>query len=234
MKKEKLYTNNGEFVVEVTTPPWQQKPELYIWGERFFLLRDDGRYTESAGAFFLPPEARVEEPKPELPSAPMPPGRATTDGKPPAEGFQDTGAPKPIDPETGQHEAYWVLPEEERAKGFVRPVRRSYRHVGPKPPGELRDLTAEERLRYEGQNYVKYETYPEEMSPKTGRYWTQAQLDSIGGCGAVTTMNRVLSETFARQPDYYGSTFCSSCVKHLPVGENGEFVWEGTNEKVGT
>jgi hypothetical protein len=33
-----------------------------------------------------------------------------------------------IDPSTGQQKAYVVLSQEERAKGFVRPVRRSYVH----------------------------------------------------------------------------------------------------------
>ena len=33
-----------------------------------------------------------------------------------------------INPATGQQKAYVVLSEEERAKGFVRPVRRSYVH----------------------------------------------------------------------------------------------------------
>ena len=33
-----------------------------------------------------------------------------------------------IDPSTGMQKAYVVLSEEERAKGFVRPVRRSYIH----------------------------------------------------------------------------------------------------------
>ena len=31
---------------------------------------------------------------------------------------------------TAQHEVYLVLSEEERTKGFVRPLRRSYVHVG--------------------------------------------------------------------------------------------------------
>lgn len=51
---------------------------------------------------------------------------ATTDGKPPVH----FGAPAP-DPEigtNGQHASYWVLSESERAKGFVRPVRRAYVH----------------------------------------------------------------------------------------------------------
>ena len=35
-----------------------------------------------------------------------------------------------IDPTTGQQKAYVVLSKEDRAKGFVRPVRRAYVHVG--------------------------------------------------------------------------------------------------------
>jgi hypothetical protein len=56
---------------------------------------------------------------------------ATTDGKPPDPGCEgyDSAAPKPINPITGQHGAYWVLSEAERAKGFVRPVRTSYVHA---------------------------------------------------------------------------------------------------------
>jgi len=34
-----------------------------------------------------------------------------------------------ISVETGQQEAYLVLSEEERARGFVRPLRLTYRHV---------------------------------------------------------------------------------------------------------
>lgn len=36
---------------------------------------------------------------------------------------------KQINPDTQQQEAYLVLSDEERAKGFVRPMRRSYQHV---------------------------------------------------------------------------------------------------------
>jgi hypothetical protein len=57
------------------------------------------------------------------------------------------------------------------AKGFVRPVRTSYRH---------------------------------------------------NVCGSVTTMGRVLAETYARDPAFYGATFCVRCNRHLPVAE---FVW---------
>ncbi len=51
----------------------------------------------------------------------------TTDGKPPRPGYENAGAPAPVKA-NGQHEAYWVLSEEERKKGFVRPVREAYKH----------------------------------------------------------------------------------------------------------
>jgi hypothetical protein len=134
-----------------------------------------------------------------------------------------------------QHETYLVLSEAERAKGFVRPVRLSYRHVGiagPKHP--LRDLTDEEKAA-NGARYAKYETYPESESPLVGRYWMQEQLDSIGkGCGTVTTMGQALAETYAREPGFYGATYCCGCMMHRPVGDDGEFVWDGTTERVGT
>ena len=106
---------------------------------------------------------------------------STTQGTAPV----NFGSPAP-DPELtpgGQHKNYWVLSEAERAKGFVRPVRHSYRHEK---------------------------------------------------CGTVTTMGRALAETYAREPGFYGATFCCGCGAHFPVGEQGEFVWEGSTEKVGT
>jgi hypothetical protein len=47
-------------------------------------------------------------------------------------------------------------------------------------------------------------------------------------------MAQEIAETYARQPGFYGATFCCGCGKHLPVGRDGEFVWDGTDEKVGT
>lgn len=88
-----------------------------------------------------------------------------------------------IDPTTGMQKGYVVLSEAERAKGFVRPVRRAYVHEK---------------------------------------------------CGAVTTMGRALAETYARDPKFYSGTFCARCRNHFPVGERGEFRWDGTDEKVGT
>lgn len=83
----------------------------------------------------------------------------------------------------GQQKGYVVLSEAERAKGFVRPVRKS--HVHEK-------------------------------------------------CGARTTMGHALAETYARSPAFYSGTFCATCRDHFPVGKHGEFVWDGTEEKVGT
>lgn len=42
-------------------------------------------------------------------------------------------------------------------------------------------------------------------------------------CGVVTKMGQALSETYARDPYFYGATYCTSCSKHLPVSE---FVWD--------
>jgi hypothetical protein len=87
-----------------------------------------------------------------------------------------------INPVTGQQKGYVVLSAEERAKGYVEPVRSTYVHV----------------------------------------------------CGAVTTMSQSLAETYARQPEFYSGTFCVGCRDHFPVGDDGEFVWDGTTQKVGT
>lgn len=126
-----------------------------------------------------------------------------------------------------QAPVYLVLSEEERAKGFVRPVRRSYLHVGiASPANPLRDLTPEEIERYGQYWYVKFEVYPESESPVTGKFWTQAQLDTIGkGCGAETTMGEALAQTYARNPGFYGGTYCAHCRMNRPVGVGGEFVW---------
>lgn len=164
--------------------------------------------------------------------------RCTSSGKP-AENAEDAPVPTARKLGDGQHADHWVLCETERAKGFVRPVRDSYVHVGiPGPKFEARDLTAEEVERWKNDQdpYVKFEPYPAGyMGSATGRLWTQAKLDKIGkGCGTRTSMPRSIAETYARQPGYYGSTFCCGCGTYLPVGRDGEFVWDGTDERVGT
>ncbi|GJF06693.1 hypothetical protein [Pseudonocardia sp. D17] len=85
---------------------------------------------------------------------------------------------EPVD----QAAAYLVLSDEDRAAGYIRPVRATYVH-------EV--------------------------------------------CGTSTTMARPIAETYARDPGFYGSTYCVACRMHRPVGADGEFVWDdGT--KVGT
>lgn len=53
-------------------------------------------------------------------------------------------------------------------------------------------------------------------------------------CGTDTRMPMACAETYAADPSYYGSTFCCTCGGYFPVGETGEFVWQGTRDKVGT
>ncbi len=156
------------------------------------------------------------------------PKTTLTDGSPVTPDHRD------IDPRTGQQKGYAVLSEEERAKGFVRPVRRSYQHVGRPPARNLRDLTDDERARYGQYGYVKFEIYGPDRSPQTGRFWTQAELDRVGGCGVVTTMAQSIAETYARDPRFYGGTFCAGCRAHFPIGPEGEFIWVDDGTRVGT
>lgn len=131
--------------------------------------------------------------------------------------------------EDGQQQGYVVLSPEERAKGFVRPVRHSYIHIGPQRRYPLRDLTEEEKADYAGQGWVAYEEYPKGAHGSAlGRYWTAAE---IRGCGAKTTMGVALAETYARNPKFYSGTFCCACSKHFPLDQ---FVWDGTNLQVGS
>lgn len=51
------------------------------------------------------------------------------------------------------------------------------------------------------------------------------------GCGVVTRMGDALAETYARDPKFYGATFCVGCKTHLPVSQ---FDWDGTTEAVGS
>lgn len=133
----------------------------------------------------------------------------------------------------GQHADHWVLSEEERAKGFVRPVRLSYVHAGPLGPQHpTRELTEDERERF-GSDWAAYEPYPPDPEGrKVGKFWTQADLDKVGkGCGTVTSMPQAIAETYAREPSFYGSTFCCGCRDYFPVAE---FVWDKTDERVGS
>ncbi len=85
-----------------------------------------------------------------------------------------------IDPDTGEQKAYVVLTPEERAKGFVRPVRTAYTHLR---------------------------------------------------CGYTTSMSKDIAETFAADPKFYSTGYCSHCRTFFPLTE---FVWAGTNDVVGS
>jgi hypothetical protein len=87
-------------------------------------------------------------------------------------GNPETPEHREINPLTGMQKDYVVLCPDERKKGFVRPVRRSYVHKK---------------------------------------------------CGTVTTMGLALAETYARDPGFYGGTFCCGCRTHFPLVE---FRWE--------
>jgi len=137
--------------------------------------------------------------------------------------------------DNGQRAAYLTLPPEVRERGFVRPVRTSYTHVGiAGPTYPLRALTLVEQERFRDFKYAFFEAYPPDHA-LSGRYWRQSDIDKVGkGCGVTTTMGVSIAETYARDPHFYGSTYCCGCATHLPVGEAGEFVWEGTDERVGS
>jgi hypothetical protein len=81
---------------------------------------------------------------------------------------------------SGMQKEYVILTQEERSKGFVRPVRRTYRHAS---------------------------------------------------CGTITTCSVAIAETYARDPTFYSGTFCVNCRDHFPLNQ---FVWEGTQDVLGT
>lgn len=46
MKRTKLYTKEGEYVVTVLVPPFNPPSEVVIWGIRIFVRNVDGEYRE--------------------------------------------------------------------------------------------------------------------------------------------------------------------------------------------
>lgn len=140
--------------------------------------------------------------------------------------------------EQGQNSCYLVLSEEERSKGFIRPYRDSYIHMGRKYSDGIRILEQPEKSEFNGNTYVAIANISIDGKLMGGSYITQKELDEynktggyIGGCGVVTTMNRGISETYARNNKFYSATFCVGCNKHLSVNE---FLWTKDNEVVGS
>ncbi len=50
-------------------------------------------------------------------------------------------------------------------------------------------------------------------------------------CGSVTSMGSALSETYARDPKFYGSTWCCTCGAHFGVDQ---FKWDADGQEVGS
>ena len=50
-------------------------------------------------------------------------------------------------------------------------------------------------------------------------------------CGVETVMSQPISETYARDPKFYGATYCVGCKMHKPVSE---FTWSMDGEVVGS
>jgi hypothetical protein len=50
-------------------------------------------------------------------------------------------------------------------------------------------------------------------------------------CGTVTSMGHALSATYARDPKFYGATYCVHCRVHRPVSE---FTWVKDGSVVGS
>ena len=131
-----------------------------------------------------------------------------------------------------QCDVYLVLSEEERKKGFVRPLRTSYIHIGNK-----KRICGKFFSKSEEGIYRCNEDFGHDDGCHRGRleaslsYEGDSWFEGKEGCGTITTMNRAIAETYARNPKYYGATYCCYCRMHLSVKE---FIWEGTNEVVGS
>jgi|SRR6478735_10527641 len=253
MQQIELYTGMFEYVATVEIPPFDKNPEVVLWGVRHF--RALGRpvineLERVPGATRDKPTAYVEcfayasmTESPGLPRweppTPPPVDRGATDvvGKAAAPGVPDTTLQQ-----DGQQAGYQVLSEAERAKGFVRPVRKSYIHVGRKICGKVAPATL---VNFLEEGYVAWVcNLAPGHSPADGcaykavtehEYKTLKKTGTLTGCEYVTSMGQALAETYARDPEHYTGTFCSHCKMHFPVGKHGEFDWMGEEgNKVGT
>jgi hypothetical protein len=65
--------------------------------------------------------------------------------------------------------------------------------------------------------------------PQNVRPYRDTYIHTV--CGTRTKMGYALAGTYARQPDFYGSTYCVFCSMHKPVSE---FVWEKDGSVVGS
>ncbi len=72
---------------------------------------------------------------------------------------------------------------------------------------------------------------PKEREKGYIRPYRDTYIHRISSCNSVTTIGFPIAETYARDPNFYSSTFCVLCGSHFPVEE---FVWDGTNEVLGS
>lgn len=50
-------------------------------------------------------------------------------------------------------------------------------------------------------------------------------------CGTETNVDANIADTLAREPKFYGRTFCADCDGHFPIGQ---FRWSQDGEVVGS
>lgn len=140
--------------------------------------------------------------------------------------------------DNGQNKAYLIMTDEELSKGYVRPFRDTYIHKGRKY--ENAPVLLSENHTFQDRVYIATIPVLKDEDGKVigSSYLTKKEYDQwyetggfIGGCGGKTTMARKIAETYAVNPKYYGATFCAFCGQHLSVNE---FVWDGTDELVGS
>lgn len=126
---------------------------------------------------------------------------------------------------TPQAKVYLVLSAEERAKGFVRPLRDRYVHAGRKICGKHSET---EPMRVGGHTVCVDEPG---HAGACERWGLEASIDGLRGCGTETRMALPLAETYASNPFFYGATYCVGCRRHLPVNE---FQWVPDGSVVGS
>lgn len=86
-------------------------------------------------------------------------------------------------------------------------------------------------------------TGPEEPGPQAEVYLVLSDEELAKGyvrpyrdkyihhkCGGETRMGEKLSATWARNPKFYGATYCVHCQAHFPVAE---FSWSADRRKLG-
>lgn len=144
---------------------------------------------------------------------------------------------KEIVKQTGLPEHY--LPEDVKPRfGQVEPITPDPSH-GPRPRTSLTTDRSDPRLTRgnDTEPVPQADAYlvlsDEEIAKGLVRPLRTAYIHLT--CGAVTTMGEKLALTYARDPHFYGGTYCATCQLHRPVGEHGEFIWDdGSGQKVGT